>query len=245
MLYTISLFLFLLPLSSADLKPSSLYKNTVQRPVGCHDRFNANSEMIVFRHPSQIMFEYAIITPYKKYYPRLLQYALRANEFQFSDWQKDQECGWQKKDNAVPPNVTSDKLVFPHGDQLPSNATIDRIHQILSSNPPAGDVYELTTLLLGYATGFMVFIVLLILLKYCIEGEECYKSPNSENRMEGAELEAFRPLDTPVRTSTGRATIPSDVSKSLYHDDRNHSVWSVNTCISELPPSYSVSRADR
>ncbi|KAH9872961.1 hypothetical protein J1614_005356 [Plenodomus biglobosus] len=103
MLLTIKSSLLLLPLSSAILEPSSSPKDIVQQRVGCHNRFNANSEMIVFRSPSQNAFEFAIITPYKKYYAKLLKYALQANDFKLTSWQYNQACGWQKRDSVYGP----------------------------------------------------------------------------------------------------------------------------------------------
>lgn len=103
MLFTISLSLLLLPLSSAILEPSPSPKDIVQQRIGCHNRFNANSEMIVFHSPSQDAFEFAIITPYKKYYAKLLKYALQADDFKLTAWQYHQACSWQKKVSVYGP----------------------------------------------------------------------------------------------------------------------------------------------
>ncbi|KAI8940976.1 hypothetical protein NX059_002226 [Plenodomus lindquistii] len=103
MLLIVYLFLLLLPLSSAIRNSSSAHAESFQRRSGCHDRLNANSEMIVFRSQSEDAFEYAITTPYKKYYPKLLLYALQANKFELSVWRKDQECGWIKRDSVYGP----------------------------------------------------------------------------------------------------------------------------------------------
>lgn len=100
MLFMIGLSILLLPLSSAILGPPLPSENIVPQHIGCHDRFNANSEMIFFRYPSDHAFEYAVITPYKKYYPRLLEYALKANNFQLAAWQNNQACGWQKRESV-------------------------------------------------------------------------------------------------------------------------------------------------
>ncbi|KAH9872960.1 hypothetical protein J1614_005355 [Plenodomus biglobosus] len=117
---------------------------------------------------------------------------------------------------------------------------MDRIRRILVINPPAGDVYELMTILLSYATGLMVFLVVLILLKGCIESEECSRPTNNATIMEEAELEAFRPLETSIITSAHRASLPTDYPKSLQHHVTDLSAWSLDTGISELPPSYSI-----
>ncbi|KAF2028446.1 hypothetical protein EK21DRAFT_20294, partial [Setomelanomma holmii] len=49
----------------------------------------------------------------------------------------------------------------PRTGALPSNRTLDRIATILQDNEPAADVYQLATVLLGYTTGFLGFILIL------------------------------------------------------------------------------------
>ncbi|CBY00804.1 hypothetical protein LEMA_P019340.1 [Plenodomus lingam JN3] len=242
MLFMIGLSILLLPLSSAILGPPLPSENIVPQHIGCHDRFNANSEMIFFRYPSDHAFEYAVITPYKKYYPRLLEYALKANNFQLAAWQNNQACGWQKRDHAIASSNTSDKIIVRSPSQLPSNATMDKIRHILFINPPAGDVYELITILLCYLTGSMICFVLLIFLKHCIEREERFKSTNTKTEVEELELEAFRPLNTSIipMARASRATLPTDCCKSLQYE--GDSAWSFDANVSELPPSPSVSR---
>ncbi|KAI8940975.1 hypothetical protein NX059_002225 [Plenodomus lindquistii] len=122
---------------------------------------------------------------------------------------------------------------------------MDKIREILSTNPPAGDVYELATVLLGYGMALVLLLVLLILLKHCVESEERFKSTGNANGMGEFELEAFRPLDISTSASVCRSTLPTNVPKSLPYDTRDRFNYSFDTTISELPPSYSVSRADR
>jgi len=129
-------------------------------------------------------------------------------------------------------------------DQTPNN-TIMEIRRILILNPPAGDVYELITVLLGYCTGSMIFVVLLLLLKSYIEHEQRAISTDTASEIEGLELEAFRPLENTCTSSTCRSTVPAVLQKPLEHGDRDSSVWFIDTNVSELPPSYSASRAHR
>lgn len=110
MLPTISLLVLLLTSSFATATPSSSANTTSSSPskdndntqqrTGCHDRINTNSETLVFHNGQQTTFEYKIVTQYKKYYPKLLEYALRSNDFEMIKWRSDQSCGWQKADSV-------------------------------------------------------------------------------------------------------------------------------------------------
>lgn len=119
------------------------------------------------------------------------------------------------------------------------------IRQILMTNPPAGDVYELITILLGYCTGSMIFVVLLLSFKCYIEHEQRTMSTDSRRQIEGVELEAFRPLENTSIASVCRLTMPTGLHKPVAYNVRDPSMWSIGTHDSELPPSYSASRARR
>jgi len=100
MLSIISLFILLFSSSYAKTVSSLSTKDNSQRRAGCHDRSNTNFETIIFRNGSQTAFDYKIITQYKKYYPKLLEYALRVNNFEITEWRSDHRCGWQKGDSV-------------------------------------------------------------------------------------------------------------------------------------------------
>lgn len=276
MLSTISLFILLLVSSHATKTSSFSPRDISQRRAGCHDRSIIHSETIIFRNGSQTAFDYKIITQYKKYYPTLLKYALRANGFEIMEWQSEHMCGWYKGDSvygqlgldsanhrgdiywkysyllqASPPTNTSKDVSGTMSPNMsvspptgrPPNATTLEIRRILILNPPAGDVFELITIILGYGAGSMLFVVLFLLLKSYLEHEQRSSSTSMMREMEGVELEASRPLEHTSASSACRSTVPADLQKPLDNGDRDSFVCAIGTTLSELPPSYSASRA--
>ena len=135
---------------------------------------------------------------------------------------------WEAADETHIPPFTGPK---------PPNGTINAIELILKYNDPAGDVYEIATVVLGYAVGFSAFIWLLLLTKRCAERGARSAMPTKWDDDNGIELDAIKGPDTDS---------PHDAApKYSYEDPRPASTSSTDTLRSEPLPIYSVDGAGR
>ncbi|KAH5165046.1 hypothetical protein HBI38_072790 [Parastagonospora nodorum] len=120
----------------------------------------------------------------------------------------------------------------PHVGALPPNATLDKITNVLRDNEPAADVYQLTTICLGYLSGFLgVLVILSIALRY-IDNMDYGESDD-------VELPAIKTnsLDKPLPASASTDTIATSTCSgddARGADESGHST---------PPPRYSQSGA--
>jgi hypothetical protein len=115
----------------------------------------------------------------------------------------------------------------PHVSALPPNATLDKIAQILKDNEPAADVFQLTTICLGYFSGLLgVLLIINLVLRYL----DVTKSEDTDD----IELAAIRVngLDKPSTASASTDAIATAQSSS-------DSVREVASGQSTPPPQYS------
>lgn len=120
----------------------------------------------------------------------------------------------------------------PHVGALPPNATIDGIAKVLRDNEPAADVYQLTTICLGYLSGFLgVLVILSIALRY-IENMDYGDSDEIE-----LPVIKTNSLDKPAPVSASTDTIAT----SRYSRDGGREADTSGH--STPPPRYSQSGA--
>ncbi|KAF1938270.1 hypothetical protein EJ02DRAFT_514657 [Clathrospora elynae] len=144
--------------------------------------------------------------------------------------------GWEAKyANHIPPRTGV----------LPRNATIDTIVYILERNEPAGDVYQLSTMILGWLAGFMAYILLLLLLKCCVDkcalvGPKSTKDNEDDEGIEGIELSCIEAHNMDDLTEPDKATDSTAMIKHEYINTRKASMSSSESIRSEPLPVYSV-----
>jgi hypothetical protein len=89
-------FLFLIPvLCLPQILPVPHSTTTSDQRTGCLSRLSSDNAIVTFRDPSEDQFNYAITTPYQRYYPDLLRTALQANKYVITGLRTDEDCGWQ------------------------------------------------------------------------------------------------------------------------------------------------------
>ncbi|KAI4679109.1 uncharacterized protein J4E88_006402 [Alternaria novae-zelandiae] len=199
-----------------------------------HDGFG--SRVIAFSNPHENnMFQYAVVTKYTTYYPDILKNALAVKGFQLSDLGNDQLCGWTKaaavystlgldfhshrgdiywkhsdahsvgdaRDSVGPSKRSANKAA-----RLPSSIkdSVVAISTILIANPPAGDVYMFSTIILAWTTSLFGYILLMLLLMACIRKADRTTNTSKDNEVdEGIELESIKAPDTDTLARTDSA----------------------------------------
>jgi len=120
---------------------------------------------------------------------------------------------------------------------LPHNDSLTRISRILEDNEPAADVYQLSTICLGYTCGFLGIIVFLLLVRQSVDSESRSKSHDDT---EDIELQMIKPnsiAKLPSASDTpSTVAVPRDARISTHEHNGSGQ--------SDPPPRYST-RASR
>ncbi|KAF1851117.1 uncharacterized protein K460DRAFT_391462 [Cucurbitaria berberidis CBS 394.84] len=248
---TLFLLLFSTLLFAKTLPPSERIDSS-RKHTSCHSQHSRINAMITFNRKDLFEFDFAVITKYRTFYPDILRYALQVEAWQISRLGKDTECGWHKARSSSPNNssITSqwkavaDDHIPPVKGQLPSNETVDSISRILERNQPAGDVYELSTIILGYSSGFLAFLLLLVLVHHCAKDSDQPMLDTTKD-VENVELSSITSQCITDFISAHRETTPAGVLKAIHTSTHERSMSSMNTIRSEPLPLYSVDQADR
>lgn len=134
-------------------------------------------------------------------------------------------------------NASSESHIPPRVGELPNKADLEAIAHILKINQPAGDIYQVSTILLGYASGFMASILLLLSIKYCAESRIQAKRDNPTPQIQELEL---APLSNDP--SPSRYTATPDVTKPIPNHTTSQVVAtsSLHNSHSEPLPPYSI-----
>ncbi|KAI4659526.1 uncharacterized protein J4E79_006058 [Alternaria viburni] len=263
-----TLLLLLLPTSlSAKTIPRADDIEIHTKPNIClpHDGFG--SMTVNFRNPDENTVEYAVVTKYTTYYPDILKNALAVKGFQLSGLENDQLCGWTKaaavystlgldfhshrgdiywkhsdahsvggpRDSVGPSKRSANKAA-----RLPSSIkdSVVAISNVLIANPPAGDVYMFSTIILAWTTSLFGYILLMLLLMACIRKADRTTNTSKDNEVdEGIELESIKAPDTEslARTDSAAAGPFEDVKWEYPSPQR-----STDTKRAEPLPMYSV-----
>ena len=238
------------------------------KPAKCLHYVGFGSETITFKDLYENnTFDYAIVTKYTTYYPDILKNALAVKGFQLSDLGNDQLCGWTKaaavystlgldfhshrgdiywkhsdahsvgdSRDSVGPSKRSDNKAA----RLPPSieGSIVAISNILIANPPAGDVYMFSTIILAWTTSLFGYILLMLLLMACIRKADRTTNTSRDNEVdEGIELESIKAPDTDTlaRTDSAAAGLFEDVKWEYPSPQR-----STDTKRPEPLPMYSL-----
>jgi len=230
-----------------------------------HDGFGSRTVALSDPHENN-MFDYAVVTKYTTYYPDILEYAFAFKGFQLSDLGNDQLCGWTKaaavystlglnfhshcgdiywkhsdahsaggsRDFVGPSKRSADKAA-----RLPPSVegNIVAISNILIANPPAGDVYMFSTIILAWTTSLFGYILLMLLLMACIRKADRSTDKKTSNEVdEGIELEAIKAPDTESLAGADSAAGPFEDVKWEYPSSQR----STDTKRAEPLPMYSL-----
>ncbi|KAI4935701.1 uncharacterized protein J4E92_002992 [Alternaria infectoria] len=241
------------------LLPTSLFAKTIPRadnveihtkPTKCLHYVGFSSETITFKDLYENnTFDYAIVTKYTTYYPAILSNALVSKYFELSVLSKDQLCGWTKAASVhsslgLDFNNHRGDIYWKHSaasqtaqNLYPENA-IRAIQDILEYNPPAGDVYMFSTIILAWTTSLFGYILLMLLLMACIRKADRTTNTSNNNEVdEGIELESIKAPDTESLAGADSAAAgPFEDVKWEYPSPQR----STNTKRPEPLPMYSL-----
>jgi hypothetical protein len=255
MFLTSFLFLSLLPtLISAKSVPRANDAKTHPPLTICLPNGIFGSTPVVFNGPGrEELFYYAIVTKYTTYYPTDLAHALVSEGYNSIGLSSDILCDWQKLksvhgslgldfnnhrgDIYWKPNPTH----IPSSiDKVPSEDTINHITRILIKNPPAGDVYMFSTIILAWATSLLGYILFMVLLMSCIKKSDRNKDKSMDKEdHDDIELESIKAPDTDNLARTTAAASPFEDLKYIYGRPHTGSTTSTDTTRSEPLPTYS------
>jgi hypothetical protein len=142
-------------------------------------------------------------------------------------------------------NKTASHWVFSSPDHKPLNKsatpstyTLDRITRILDDNEPAADVYQLSTIILGYACGFLCFALLMVLIQQAVlHGSR----PKGNEDPDAIEL-----LDVAIDSTAKLSTTPQTPAAVAVPDNVRISTQDhTGSAQSDPPPRYSYASSRR
>ncbi|OAL51174.1 hypothetical protein IQ07DRAFT_631090 [Pyrenochaeta sp. DS3sAY3a] len=192
---TITYILTALPILPSAASPETPITN-IGRTI-CHNRLSGKDGRISFYSPELPWYDFAIVTGYRNFYPDVLKCALQVqnwrllpandahcgwhkatSEHSFLELNNRGDIYWRYNDTrrqsqsdntntSLHPNAEIDGQISVQRQLLPSNATLHAISRILERNRPTADIYELSTIILGYVSGFLAFLLLLSLVHRC------------------------------------------------------------------------------
>ncbi|KAF1832763.1 hypothetical protein BDW02DRAFT_624877 [Decorospora gaudefroyi] len=195
--------------------------------------------------------DYAIVTQYKSYYPTVLQYALQLSGFQLKPLTQAGLCGWRKAKSVyhvmgIDPHNHRGDIYWKEAvnrthvptitGSRPDSTALDDMVRILKENEPAGDVYELSTIILAHLATLMAFILLMLLIKCCAESG-CRREPEDTDDAEGVELNSMK---THGMVDVAEGTDQVGTPKSAYGNTPRVPLSSTDTLRLEVLPMYSL-----
>ncbi|KAF2819143.1 hypothetical protein CC86DRAFT_432157 [Ophiobolus disseminans] len=226
------------------------------RRSGCQNPDDSDYAFVFFYIEKDRTFDFVIRTQYRTYYPKALESALRLDSFSIGGLTKANACGWQKAHSVYSPSwgfggrrgdilwkshsndVRGREAVSPdHTSSLPgpppSSDILNNVTRILENNDPAADMYQTSTICLGYACGFLGLYIIFILFRQTIDRK--LETPSHDDHAEGIEMETIRPSSTVKLNSISE--LPSTIT--IPREARiNTREYSRNTEL-DPPPRYS------
>ena len=162
--------------------------------------------------------------------------------WKYSDlrWQKNTK----RSHSAAHWIATTDSHIPPHKDRLPNNETLDMISEVLQDNEPVADVFEITTICLGYICGLLTFTLLVLLVKQYALAEDQTK-PKVLESSDDIELCAIKVQNTSTIASATRANMPAEMSKTLHTGAPQATLLFTGSSHSEPLPPYSAHGSGR
>jgi hypothetical protein len=128
----------------------------------------------------------------------------------------------QPEDSGIPSGwVTKhNDHIPPHLDGQPSNSTIRDIAKILRNDEPAADLYYsyvASTIVLGYLTSLMAFVLLLLSITRCVDARKRRQAKRTDDT-EGIELVSVRVpdgIDPPKHAYNTTRSSPTSSTETL------------------------------
>lgn len=265
---TITFVLTALPILPSTASPELPITN-IGRTV-CHNRLSGKDGRISFYSPELPWYDFAIVTGYRNFYPDVLKCALKVQNWRLLP-ANDAYCGWHKatsghsfldlnnrgdiywryndargqsqSDNtSLHPNAEIDGQTSVQSQLLPSNATLQTISAILERNHPTADIYELSTIILGYVSGFLAFLLLLSLVHRCsLSGPRVQAASHTNSN--DIELEPSKSHLSQLSQDTRRPLSHTKIHENGFAGSMSTSAPLVQSIDWDPLPTYAMSTA--